>query len=149
MGMVFIPKTLDEVLIDEINYLEKISEFKRINSLIENQYQEVNEKYISKLVTGVSELLVKSEEMSISAKTKIEDKIKNQENTTEEKKEEIELLTIKEVCEQFKISRTTLSNWRKKGLIEYIKIGRNIYFKKSAIMNMIEKSKRLNNRNKK
>ena len=83
--------------------------------------------------------------MSISAKTKIEDKFKNQENTTEEKKEEIELLTTKEVCEQFKISRTTLSNWRKKGLIEYIKIGRNIYFKKSAIMNILEKSKRLHN----
>lgn len=42
-------------------------------------------------------------------------------------------LTTKEVQEIFGISRTTLFDWRKKGLIKAIKIGRIVRFDKSEI----------------
>lgn len=52
-------------------------------------------------------------------------------NTTDE------LLTKKEVCEYLKVTPTTLWRWEKAGKIETYGIGKNRYYKKDEILNLL------------
>ena len=44
-----------------------------------------------------------------------------------------QLLTIKEVCGLFQVSRQTLHNWTKAGLIKAYKVVRKVYYKAAEI----------------
>ena len=46
----------------------------------------------------------------------------------------MKLYTIKEITESFGVSRQTVSNWRKKGLIKEIKIDRTVRFSEEEIL---------------
>lgn len=48
-------------------------------------------------------------------------------------------LTIKEICEQFKVDRQTVDRWRQKGL-PYIKVGRLIRIEESALFEWIDRN---------
>ena len=39
-----------------------------------------------------------------------------------------------EVCRILKVSKVTLTDWRKRGLIKYHKIGSRVFFKRSEIL---------------
>lgn len=52
----------------------------------------------------------------------------------------IELYTIGETAKIFKVSQRTLSNWGKSKLLTPICIGRRVYFRKEAVMKLIEKN---------
>lgn len=65
-----------------------------------------------------------------SLNEKIESIISNQEKTTE-------LLTINETCEFLRISRVTLDNWRKKGIIKGTKLGSRVLFIKSDLLKIL------------
>ena len=43
-------------------------------------------------------------------------------------------LTMEDVCREFGISRTTLNDWMKKGIVPFIRLGRRIYFELAAIL---------------
>ena len=49
------------------------------------------------------------------------------------------LLTRQETANYFKVSLPTLYQWAKDGIINPIRIGNRIYFKKQSILNLIEK----------
>ncbi|MCC2545473.1 helix-turn-helix domain-containing protein [Hymenobacter sp. BT175] len=44
------------------------------------------------------------------------------------------LLTITEACREFGISKTTLTEWKKKGIVPFIRLGRRVYFERAAIL---------------
>ncbi len=46
----------------------------------------------------------------------------------------MKLYTVKEIMESFGVSRTTVNNWRKKGLIKDIKIDRTVRFSEEEIL---------------
>ena len=48
-----------------------------------------------------------------------------------------ELLTKKEVCEFLKVQPITLWRWQKQGKIETYGIGKNRYYKKADILNLL------------
>lgn len=50
-----------------------------------------------------------------------------------------EYLISKEVEVMFDVSRTTVNNWRKKGLLKTTIIGTRNYFAKEDVMNLIRK----------
>jgi excisionase family DNA binding protein len=54
--------------------------------------------------------------------------------------EEIPKLTSKDLEDLFGVDRTTIFNWRKKGMPHY-QIGRNIRFKKEEVVAWVEKHK--------
>lgn len=49
-------------------------------------------------------------------------------------KEKDELLTIDEACEEFGISKTTLGEWKKRGIVPFIRLGRRIYFERTKLL---------------
>ena len=53
-----------------------------------------------------------------------------------------ELLTKKQVCELLQITLTTLWRWEKNGKIETYGIGKNRYYKKAEILNLLTLVKR-------
>lgn len=53
-----------------------------------------------------------------------------------------ELLTKKQVCELLQITLTTLWRWEKNGKIETYGIGKNRYYKKVEILNLLTLVKR-------
>ncbi|MEN7549289.1 helix-turn-helix domain-containing protein [Rapidithrix thailandica] len=65
----------------------------------------------------------------------VRDEISKQNFKQEEKEEKDELLTIEQACEFLDVSRTTIVQWRKKGILTWIRRGRRVYFKKSDLMN--------------
>ncbi len=44
------------------------------------------------------------------------------------------LLTMREACEAFGISKTTLSDWKKRGLVPFIRLGRRVYFERERVL---------------
>ena len=53
-----------------------------------------------------------------------------------------DLLTKKQVCELLQITLTTLWRWEKNGKIETYGIGKNRYYKKAEILNLLTLVKR-------
>ena len=50
------------------------------------------------------------------------------------------LMTIKEVCEMFQITRQTLYNWTKGGLIQAYRVVRKVYYKPDEIESALKKA---------
>lgn len=50
-----------------------------------------------------------------------------------------ELLTIDEVQKLFKVSRVTIYNWRKKGLLPFYQIQSRIYFKRRELLESLNR----------
>lgn len=53
---------------------------------------------------------------------------------------DIELLTIEETANVFKVSPRTIFNWGQNNLLTAISIGRRVYFRKEAVKELIEKN---------
>lgn len=51
------------------------------------------------------------------------------------------LMTMEEVTKFLKVSKVTIHNWKKKGIIKSHKIGRKLYFKKAEIESAIRLQK--------
>lgn len=57
-----------------------------------------------------------------------------------ENKEKPEMLTVKEVRDMFRISRTTLYNWIEKGKLTPLRPGKKLLFKRSDIEKLLDNS---------
>ena len=44
------------------------------------------------------------------------------------------LLSMREACEAFGISKTTLTDWKKRGIVPFIRLGRRIYFERERVL---------------
>ena len=44
------------------------------------------------------------------------------------------LLTMREACEAFGISKTTLTQWKKRGLVPFVRLGRRVYFERERVL---------------
>ena len=44
------------------------------------------------------------------------------------------LLTMQEACEAFGISKTTLGDWKKRGLVPFVRLGRRVYFERERVL---------------
>ena len=44
------------------------------------------------------------------------------------------LLNMREACEAFGISKTTLTDWKKRGIVPFIRLGRRIYFERERVL---------------
>lgn len=53
---------------------------------------------------------------------------------------ENEVYTIEEVANIFKTSQQNILNWRKKGTIKAIKIGKRVYFRKEEIERILKEN---------
>ncbi|PCH98632.1 MAG: DNA-binding protein [Bacteroidetes bacterium] len=53
-----------------------------------------------------------------------------------------ELITIDDVVKLFRISKVTLHDWKKKGILPYYRISRRVYFKLSEINEVLEANRR-------
>jgi excisionase family DNA binding protein len=54
--------------------------------------------------------------------------------------DDIEFLTIDEVCSWLKISRKTLERYRKEDGLKYVKVGKSIRFTKKDVLDWINMS---------
>lgn len=54
------------------------------------------------------------------------------------------LLTTKEICEIYKISRNTVDRWRREKGLPYIRVGSGIRFKEEDVKEWIEKHSKEN-----
>lgn len=52
-----------------------------------------------------------------------------------------EYLTLKELADKLKISRSTIDRWRKEGM-PFVKIGRGVRFDEVAVMTWIDNNKK-------
>jgi excisionase family DNA binding protein len=52
-----------------------------------------------------------------------------------------ELLTMIETLNLLKVSKVTIHNWKKKGIIKSHKIGRKLFFKKEELLDAIKRQK--------
>lgn len=82
------------------------------------------------------------EQMIVLNRQDLKDLIKEfaSEATHNEKKTEI-FLTTEEACHMAKISRPTLHRWKKSGLIPYVKIGKNVRYRQSELIEALNKSR--------
>ena len=51
---------------------------------------------------------------------------------------DLELLSIKQVCELLKISKVTLHKWKRQGKIPFHRLAGKVYFKKSEVLNHLK-----------
>jgi excisionase family DNA binding protein len=51
----------------------------------------------------------------------------------------LDLLTLQEVSEIFRVSAPTIRNWVSKGILRKAKIGQRVYFRRSDLENLINK----------
>lgn len=80
---------------------------------LDNKLDELNQK-VDHLIQTVSEVLLKSETGAD------------------------ELISPKELCKLFKISKQTIANWQNKGLLKPCKIGRSVYYKRFDLLELID-----------
>jgi excisionase family DNA binding protein len=55
-------------------------------------------------------------------------------------KEEDPFLKIDEVCKMLSVSRVTIHNWKRQGILPFHRISNKIYFKKSEVMASLKKA---------
>lgn len=55
--------------------------------------------------------------------------------------QETGLMNMEEVIKFLKVSKVTIHNWKKKGIITSHKMGRKLYFKRSELLDAIKKQK--------
>lgn len=58
-----------------------------------------------------------------------------------EKRENERMLTIDEVCQIAQVSRQTVHRWKTAGLIPFVKIGKNVRFRYSDVINLLKTGK--------
>ena len=68
----------------------------------------------------------------------------NQKDTSHDRKEKGKLLTTNDVIQLFNVSRVTIHNWKKSGLLPSFKMGNRVYFNEHEVRRIIEE--RQNNR---
>ena len=64
---------------------------------------------------------------------------KEEENSKQTTSPNSDLLTMPEVIELLKVSKVTIHNWKKKGIIKSHKIGRKLFFKKTEILEAVKR----------
>lgn len=62
-------------------------------------------------------------------------------NLPNPKDDNVGLMTMEEVTKFLKVSKVTIHNWKRKGIIKSHKIGRKLYFKKAEIESAIRLQK--------
>jgi excisionase family DNA binding protein len=60
---------------------------------------------------------------------------------SEIRQEEDPFLKIHEVCKMLQVSRVTIHNWKKQGILPFHRISRKIYFKKSEVVAALKLAK--------
>jgi excisionase family DNA binding protein len=55
------------------------------------------------------------------------------------KSEEVDLLTINQICNFLGITRQTLHSWRKSGKLPYLRMGSRIFFEKSTVLSTMRR----------
>ena len=48
--------------------------------------------------------------------------------------EQDQLLTIEEAAQLLNVSKTTISEWKKNGIIPFIRLGKRVYFERSKLL---------------
>jgi excisionase family DNA binding protein len=77
---------------------------------------------------------ISKEELKDFFKKTINDEVKS---IISKQKQTTELLTIKEAHEFLRISRVTLDNWRRKGIVKGVKLGSRVLFVKSDLLKIV------------
>lgn len=44
------------------------------------------------------------------------------------------LLSMAEACEELGVSKTTLTEWKKNGIVPFVRLGRRIYFERAKVL---------------
>jgi len=57
-------------------------------------------------------------------------------------KSDEEFLSIEQVCKMFNVTRTTILDWRKRGLLKSISINRRVFFMRSDLLDQMKKQNR-------
>lgn len=55
-----------------------------------------------------------------------------------EEQESEKLLTTNEACEFLRCSKPTLHRWKSQGIVKHVRIGTNIRYKESDLMNLLK-----------
>ncbi|MCR5889449.1 helix-turn-helix domain-containing protein [Hymenobacter sp. J193] len=45
-----------------------------------------------------------------------------------------QLMTMAETCREFGVSKTTLGEWRKNGIVPFVRLGRRVYFERARVL---------------
>lgn len=84
---------------------------------------------------------ISKDELAQTIKDSIKDVLSKEYANSKNFNEDENLLTIEDVQKIFRVSKVTIHKWKKRGLIRYHKLGRRLYFKKSELLDDLEKKK--------
>jgi len=90
----------------------------------------------------VVNLITTPEELSKLFKGMIDESMNEYKNASQASNKEEELLTIQQIADYFQVSITTIHNWKKEGLIPYVKVKSRVRFKKSVVLALEEKRRK-------
>ena len=90
----------------------------------------------------VVNLITTPEELSKLFKGMIDESMNEYKNATQASEKAEELLTIQQIADYFQVSITTIHNWKKEGLIPYVKVKSRVRFKKSVVLDLEEKRRK-------
>jgi len=90
----------------------------------------------------VVNLITTPEELSKLFKGMIDESMNEYKNASQAGEQAEELLTIQQIADYFQVSITTIHNWKKEGLIPYVKVKSRVRFKKSVVLNLEEKRRK-------
>jgi predicted site-specific integrase-resolvase len=62
----------------------------------------------------------------------------SQKEKSHDRREEDKLLTTNDVIQLFNVSRVTIHNWKKSGLLPFFKMGNRVYFNEYEVRRVIE-----------
>ena len=90
----------------------------------------------------VVNLITTPEELSKLFKGMIDESMNEYKNASQAGEKAEELLTIQQIADYFQVSITTIHNWKKEGLIPYVKVKSRVRFKKSVVLDLEEKRRK-------
>lgn len=84
---------------------------------------------------------IKLDELKALIKDSIIEVLEEKTNPKQPDKED-QLIRLNEACQLLKVSKVTIHNWKRAGLIPFYRISNKIYFKKDELINSLKKSKK-------
>lgn len=75
-------------------------------------------------------------------KSLISECLSNQLDKPKQETEQVDLIKIDEVCAMLKVSKVTIWDWKRKGIIPFHRLANKVFFKRNEIIEALNKIER-------
>lgn len=83
------------------------------------------------------------EELRTLIKSAVTEALAGHQSSQQQQPEPEELLRVNQLAEFLHVSKVTIHNWKRKGLIPFHRLSNKVFFKKSEVISSLKKSRKV------